>query len=316
MENVLSALSDRHEFSWTVEEHHILRHGTASGTLLGGNLTCLCHLLGTPYFPDLSGALLLLEDRGEAVYRLDRLFTQLKLAGVFDQIRGLILGRFHDCDDPRKIRDMVQDQVKCYSFPVVADLPFGHDAPNQVIPLGASFVLNTYEGTFRMISDFGWRISELQEPDGWRISDGGCMISEAEDLLPLTMLPSALCLPKAFSPRWKRCFAQALTAKTFSGASLLVANPSVVLFHKTWGYTHHGGSPIDRHTLFDLASLTKPLITAPLCMRAVSEGKFALDDRLQLLLPCRSSDTATSGDHDQTIVESLLGTSRLRTVLS
>lgn len=162
MEDVLSALSNRREFSWTVEEHHVLRPGTASGTLLGGNLTCLCHLLGTPYFPDMSGALLLLEDRGEAVYRLDRLLTQLKLAGVFDQIRGLILGRFHHCDDPPKIRDMVHDQVKCYSFPVVTDLPFGHDAPNQVIPLGASFVLNTYEGTFRLISDFGWRISNCK----------------------------------------------------------------------------------------------------------------------------------------------------------
>jgi muramoyltetrapeptide carboxypeptidase len=154
VDNVMSALSGTHEFSWAVEDRCILRHGTASGTLLGGNLTCLCHLLGSPYFPDLRDALLLLEDRGEALYRLDRLLTQLKLAGVFDHLRGLILGRFEECGEPRNVRDMVMEQVKYYSFPVVADLPFGHGSPNEVIPLGPSFLLNTYERTFKTVAGF------------------------------------------------------------------------------------------------------------------------------------------------------------------
>ena len=160
VENVVRALSGYDEFSWNVAESQVLRHGMASGTLLGGNLTCLCQLLGTPYFPDLKGALLLLEDRGEALYRLDRLLTHLKLAGALDQIGGLILGHFHECDDPRKVRDLIMEQVRGYSFPVVADLPFGHGSPNQVIPLGSSFLLNTFEGTLELISDFGFRISE------------------------------------------------------------------------------------------------------------------------------------------------------------
>jgi serine-type D-Ala-D-Ala carboxypeptidase len=88
-------------------------------------------------------------------------------------------------------------------------------------------------------------------------------------------------------------FAQALAQKTFSGATLLVAKPEMILFYKTWGHTHQGGSRIDGHTLFDLASLTKPLIVAPFCMRAVSERKFALDDSLQLFFPSGLLTTAT-----------------------
>jgi muramoyltetrapeptide carboxypeptidase len=148
--HVVRALSGLDDFAWAFDDDHILRHGMASGTLLGGNLTCLCHLLGTPYFPNLKGALLLLEDRGEALYRLDRFLTQLKLAGVLSQIGGLILGHFHECGELQKVRDMAFDQVRTYSFPVVADLPFGHGSPNQVIPLGCSFVLNTFERTFKV----------------------------------------------------------------------------------------------------------------------------------------------------------------------
>ena len=153
MSNVLNALSGVRDFSWQIENHQILRQGMATGTLLGGNLTCLCHLLGTPYFPDTKGALLLLEDRGEVLYRLDRILTQLKLAGVLDQIGGLILGHFHECGEAQKIWDMVLDQVKYYSFPVVADLPFGHGSPNQVIPLGSPFMLNTFDRIFKAMKD-------------------------------------------------------------------------------------------------------------------------------------------------------------------
>ena len=102
-------------------------------------------------------------------------------------------------------------------------------------------------------------------------------------------LPAPICLPplaaESFLFSVDQLFAQALTTKIFSGASLLVAGPDLILFHQTWGKTHDGGSAIDRHTLFDLASLTKPLITAPLCMRAVAEGKLGLDDSLRSCFP-------------------------------
>ena len=82
-----------------------------------------------------------------------------------------------------------------------------------------------------------------------------------------------------------RLFARALAEKTFSGASLLVAKPHSILFHQTWGRTRRRGRLVDSQTLFDLASLTKPLITTPLCMRAVAEGKFTLNTTLLKYFP-------------------------------
>jgi|WetSurMetagenome_2_1015567.scaffolds.fasta_scaffold09019_6 serine-type D-Ala-D-Ala carboxypeptidase len=102
--------------------------------------------------------------------------------------------------------------------------------------------------------------------------------------------PGNVCLPpfeaETFPASVDRLFVRALTAKTFSGASLLAAKPGRVLFHRTWGHTRYTGElSIDSHTLFDLASLTKPLITAPLCLHAVSEGKLALDDPMRSFFP-------------------------------
>jgi len=102
-------------------------------------------------------------------------------------------------------------------------------------------------------------------------------------------LPVSTSLPPFDSGRFlvplEQLFACAIREAAFSGASLLVAKPGLILFHKTWGRTHQHGRFVDNQTLFDLASLTKPLVTAPLCMRAVGEGRLALDDSLQRFFP-------------------------------
>ncbi len=133
--------------------------------------------------------------------------------------------------------------------------------------------------------------------------------------------PAAVCLPpfdaENFPASVDRLFVRALTAKTFSGASLLVAKPDRVLFHQTWGHTLETGElSIDSHTLFDLASLTKALITAPLCMRAVSEGRLALDDPLRSFFPSALLNNDDSMDHRQAIAEPFFRTAGLRTVFS
>lgn len=148
---VLSALQGETSFSWVLKDHYILREGSAKGMVIGGNLTCLAHLVGTPYMPDLRNTLLLVEDCCEALYRLDRLLTQLMLAGILHQLGGLILGQFKDCGDEKKIVEMVLEQVKLFNFPVVAGLPFGHVPVNEAIPFGVPFELNTYERTFRAL---------------------------------------------------------------------------------------------------------------------------------------------------------------------
>jgi muramoyltetrapeptide carboxypeptidase len=144
---VLTGLRGEHPFVWELNSAHVLRAGVASGVLLGGNLTCLGHLTMTPYFPDLQGALLLIEDCNEQLYRLDRVLSHLRLAGIFHKISGLVLGQFRGCGEPQQLLAMVEEQVKSFDFPVVAGLPFGHGVQNDLLPLGITYSLNTYEGT-------------------------------------------------------------------------------------------------------------------------------------------------------------------------
>ena len=145
LDGVLESLQGKTDFCWPLEPKHILRDGITTGKVLGGNLTCMAHSMGTEYFPTTDGALLLLEDCSEALYRLDRALNHLKLTGVLSHLGGLILGNFKDCGEPHAIHDMVLDHCKSFHFPIVAGMPFGHDGPNDIIPFGISFYLNTYE---------------------------------------------------------------------------------------------------------------------------------------------------------------------------
>lgn len=110
------------------------------GTVIGGNLATFCHLLGTPFFPHCPGAILVLEDVAEPSYKIDRMFTQLRLAGVFEDLAALVLGTFTDCGPPEVIRDIVTEAVVNQSgearFPVLAGFPVGHGAVNLPFPLG------------------------------------------------------------------------------------------------------------------------------------------------------------------------------------
>ena len=148
MESVLSTLSGSQDFCWSLDDSQILKPGVAKGRLVGGNLSCLVHLLGTQYLPDLNGAILMLEDRGEALYRLDRMITHMGLSGILDGLAGLVLGQFTECGEQQDIWDMILEHVKTFQFPVVGNLPFGHTRNNQIIPLGVMHALNTHEQTF------------------------------------------------------------------------------------------------------------------------------------------------------------------------
>jgi len=145
-EETLAYLSGSRPFEWPLSDDHVLQEGRASGRVAGGNLTCLSHLMGTPYAPPLDGALLLLEDKAEAPYRIDRMLMHLKAAGVFHRIAGVIGGTFTDCGDPDEIRMLLREYTAPRSIPMVLGLPFGHGAENHVLPLGAPFVLDTSRG--------------------------------------------------------------------------------------------------------------------------------------------------------------------------
>lgn len=119
-----------------------VRPGRVSGPVVGGSLTLLAHLCGTPYLPPLDGAILLLEDVAEKPYRLDRYFTQLRLAGVLDGVAGVALGQVVQCDDAMARGDEVlAELVAGLGVPAIAGLPFGHEDVNFAVPLGARATL-------------------------------------------------------------------------------------------------------------------------------------------------------------------------------
>ncbi|MGH7264149.1 MAG: S66 peptidase family protein, partial [Candidatus Rokuibacteriota bacterium] len=124
--------------------------GVAEGPLVGGNLSVLTRLVGTPYLPALDGAVLLLEDVGERPYRLDRLWTHLALAGVFDRVRGIALGQFTGCEEPEAdyaSAEVLADLAAGTGLPCLTGLPIGHGEVNQPVPLGCRVRLDATAGT-------------------------------------------------------------------------------------------------------------------------------------------------------------------------
>jgi muramoyltetrapeptide carboxypeptidase len=115
----------------------VLHPGTAAGPLAGGNLTTLCHLVGTPFAPRLAGYLLFLEDHNEALYRLDRLLYHLLLAGILEGVQGVVLGSFTNCGSREGVLEVCGAALEPLNIPVLAGLPVGHQADNHTLPLGA-----------------------------------------------------------------------------------------------------------------------------------------------------------------------------------
>lgn len=136
-----------HDRSIDLSGSRTLRPGTVQGRLLGGNLSVLCSLLGTPYEPDFTDALLFLEDVGDELSRMNRFFLQLKLTGAFSRIAGLIVGGFSDMTDNgprafgRTIEDMIVHHTAGTAFPIVMDAPFGHENRLVTIPVGVPATL-------------------------------------------------------------------------------------------------------------------------------------------------------------------------------
>lgn len=128
-----------------------LRSGMARGRLAGGNLALLAALAGTPYAPDLDGAILLLEDVNEAVYRIDRMLTQLWLSGALGSITGLVFGRFTEIpEDPanaeRPLDRVLEEFAARCGVPCVSGFPIGHIDDQDTFPLGAMATLNVDRG--------------------------------------------------------------------------------------------------------------------------------------------------------------------------
>ena len=134
-----------------------LRPGKASGRLLGGNLTVLAALAGTPYLPDFDGAILFLEDVAEAEYRIDRMLTQLALAGILRRVAGVIFGQCTDCRASMPsyggftLSQVLKQHLEPLGVPAFQGALIGHVANQFSLPVGIRAEMDAEAGTIRIL---------------------------------------------------------------------------------------------------------------------------------------------------------------------
>lgn len=128
------------------EELYTLVEGSASGIIIGGNLSLIVSTIGTNYEINTKDKILFIEEVGETIYKIDRMLTQLELSGKFNDCRGIIFGDFEDCNKEREedydLYDLLLDKVKKYNKPCVYNLQSGHCTPMISIPLGVKCKLD------------------------------------------------------------------------------------------------------------------------------------------------------------------------------
>ncbi len=141
--------------AWLPQEHVGLPPGTrletvkpghAAGPVVPVNLTVLMSLLGTPYFPELAGTLLVIEDVNEPAYSIDRDLNHLRQAGILQRLAGLIIGRFTNVDEPEWLPEIFAEFAEAVPGPVVSGLPYGHLLPMVTVPVGREGLLDAMPG--------------------------------------------------------------------------------------------------------------------------------------------------------------------------
>jgi muramoyltetrapeptide carboxypeptidase len=156
--SIRSALSGE-KMQYNPPAYAMNRMGKASGQLIGGNLKTIETLAGTRSDIDTAGKILFVEDTGEYLYSIDRMFWHLERAGKLQRLAGLVVGGFKiKPDDPGEeyghtIYDIVGERIKPYSFPVCFDFPVGHQLENYALRYGMQHVLDVGEGAVTLTQD-------------------------------------------------------------------------------------------------------------------------------------------------------------------
>ncbi len=141
IDTLIKLISDP-DFRLDIPGRSVKKGHSLQGRLLAGNLTTLVSLLGTPYDVDYSNCILLLEEVGEAPYKIKRMLFQLLLAGKLDALSGLCFGRFAKCESPNgpdvdSVMDkFISDTLSPFPYPVLKELPVGHWGKSLPIPIG------------------------------------------------------------------------------------------------------------------------------------------------------------------------------------
>lgn len=131
----LFALLRGGKMDYQMPAHPLNTLGVAEGTMVGGNMAVLCALAASPYDLLAKGDILFIEDIGEAIYRIERLLYGLRLSGVLGKVKGLVVGRFTECESPdgtgETMEEMIARMVRPYGIPTAFDFPCGHIDQNM-----------------------------------------------------------------------------------------------------------------------------------------------------------------------------------------
>jgi len=133
-----------------------LRSGTAEGKILGGNLTVLTAISGSPYYPDFKDAILFIEDVGEDPYKMDRMMSTLKLNGTLDHISGFIFGQCSECEPgggygSLTLDQILDDYILPLNIPAYSGAMIGHISKQFIIPVGAKVAMDADKGTISLL---------------------------------------------------------------------------------------------------------------------------------------------------------------------
>ncbi len=143
--DLFEALFTRKRFK---QELLFITDGRAAGPIVGGCLSVLVSLVGTPFMPDLAGSILFLEDAAEPPYRIDRMLTQLISGGHLDMVAGIVFGKMHRCVDPyNDLTHVLTDLFRSFRFPIAFGLESGHGPRNRAIRLAAPTVMDSEAGS-------------------------------------------------------------------------------------------------------------------------------------------------------------------------
>jgi len=140
---------NKKNYSIKFREKDILKSGSIKSEIVGGNLNLLERSLGTKYEIDTKNKIIFLEDVDMKDYLIYDILWQLKLAGKFDSVKGIILGYFTNCGE--KVNDYLIDFFKDFKCPVIMNQPIGHDEPNITIPIGEICEIDTNKKEWRII---------------------------------------------------------------------------------------------------------------------------------------------------------------------
>ena len=147
------------KYSQKFSQMNVVKNGLASGILVGGNLTMLTSSLGSPYEIDSDNAILFVEETKEEPYRIDRMLSQLALAGKFNNLKGVILGNFGSLDAKKNfypgksftVRQVLEERFSSMNIPFVMNMPFGHIKDKMTIPYGVYARLDTKEKSLEFL---------------------------------------------------------------------------------------------------------------------------------------------------------------------